>query len=312
VLPLLKTTRVLRLTRPGSLQPWMGPALRGLVARPFKEAVCLHTIEEQQGPWRYCRGCSHMPGCAYGQTLEPDPPAGAEVFTGQEQAVRPVVLSLPFPMPPRVRPGDAFPLTVTLIGTSAIGHAQTLWAAIREAGADPRRGFDPLHTTFELIGAEETDGPRPIELPLSVEGSQPEVPRVRVTLTAPLFLREHEGNSRRHNDCPTFGDLLRASLRTLGQLFRTFDVSHAADFAGLKQAAMRVPLIEADYVSFYQPHLSNRSGRRALHGVMGGAVYGPVPVDLVPWLAWGGRVHVGNDRVAGAGNWTVEPEPTTS
>jgi hypothetical protein len=66
-----------------------------------------------------------------------------------------------------------------------------------------------------------------------------------------------------------------------------------------------VPLLASDYVSFYQRHWSNRgAAARPLHGVVGGAVYGPVPAALVRWLAWGGRLHVGTDRVAGAGGWT--------
>jgi hypothetical protein len=67
-----------------------------------------------------------------------------------------------------------------------------------------------------------------------------------------------------------------------------------------------VPLRESGYVDFFQPRWSNRAGRwRPLHGVTGGAVYGPAPVSLVRWLEWGGRIHVGTDRVAGAGGWRV-------
>jgi len=41
---------------------------------------------------------------------------------------------------------------------------------------------------------------------------------------------------------------------------------------------------------------------------MGGGMYGPVPAALAEWLAWGGRVHAGTDRVAGAGGWEVQRE----
>src|SRR5438876_10907716 len=97
MLLILRTTRTLRFTRPGQLLPWMGPALRGLLALPFKQSVCVQPRAEQDTRWRYCSGCPHMNGCPYGQTLEPDPPAGAAVFHGQEQAARPIVLALPFP-----------------------------------------------------------------------------------------------------------------------------------------------------------------------------------------------------------------------
>ena len=38
----------LRLTSSGRLLPWLGPALRGLVARRFKETVCRFSLDEQQ------------------------------------------------------------------------------------------------------------------------------------------------------------------------------------------------------------------------------------------------------------------------
>src|SRR5438034_865014 len=123
MLAVLQSTRLLRFTRPGRLLPWMGPALRGLLARPFKESVCRHSRQEQQQRWRYCTGCPHITRCAYGQTVEPDPPAGAAVFPGQEQAARPVVFALPFPMSQIVRPCDAVALTLTFIGSAALAHA---------------------------------------------------------------------------------------------------------------------------------------------------------------------------------------------
>lgn len=303
MLSVLKSTRVLRFTRPGRLQPWLGPALRGLLARPFKESVCRHLLGEQQGRWLYCRGCPHMAECPYGQTLEPDPPAGTAVFKGQEQAVRPLVLALPFPMPPRVRPGDEVPLTLTFLGAAAIRHAGRVWQALGAAGADPRRGFDPERTTFAL--GEQTESTDPIELPLALAAEQT-VERVRVELTGPLFLRSTDDRGRRHIACPSFADLLRASLRTLGQLFSLYDRPLPAAFADFKEAAQAVPLLVSDYVTFYQDRWSNRAQRsRPVHGVVGSGVYGPAPVELVRWLDWGGRVHVGTDRVSGAGGWRV-------
>jgi hypothetical protein len=310
MLLILQWTRTLRFTRPGRLQPWMGPALRGLVALPFKQSVCIHPRHEQETRWRHCSGCPHMRECPFGQTFEPDPPAEAKVFRGQEQAVRPMVLALPFPMPPRVRPGDETPLTLTLIGDQAIRHAGRVWQALAEAGADPRRGFDPERTTFELGAEVSALGPETIELPLDV--GEEIVERVEVELTGPLFLRDRDAvGRRRHLAQPSFADLLRASLRTLGQLFALYDQPLPADFAALKQAAESVPLRESRCTSFYQDHWSNRAGRsRPLHGVQGSAIYGPAPAALVRWLVWGGRTHVGTDRVAGSGGWRIRADIT--
>ncbi len=315
MLSLVECTRRLRFTRPGSLLPWMGPALRGLLARRFKGRVCVHPPAEQDGRWRCCdysterprRTCPHLATCPYGQTLEPAPPAGATTFGGQEGAARPVVLTLPFPMPPRVRPGDEFDVKVVCVGPSAQAHAGALWDALADAGGDPRGGFDPDRTTFDFVPGAERVTREVIELPAAIAADEPPIRSLRVELTAPLFLRERdERGRRRHVEQPAFADLLRAALRTVGALFGLYDRPLAADFAGLKAAAAGVPLLASDYAPFYQRHWSNRGGAaRPLHGVVGSAVYGPVPAGLACWLAWGGRLHVGTDRVAGAGGWRV-------
>ena len=299
MLPFLRLTRTLRFTRPGRLLPWLGPALRGMVAHPFKNRVCVHPPAERDTRWVHCHGCPHMTGCSYGETLEPDPPEGALIFPGQEQAARPVVLSLPFPMPPCVQPGDEFPVWLTFLGKQAVQHVDSVWDALADAGG--RLGFDPERTTFTLSSHEEYEEAA-IELPASPDGEM--VPLVRVSLTGPLFLRSRDDHGKRHHLAePSFADLLRAGLRTLGGLFALYDMPLQVDFAGLKEAALRVPLVRANYQSFHQQHWSNRSGGRTLHGVMGNGVYGPVPAALVQWLEWAGKVHVGLERIAGAGGW---------
>jgi hypothetical protein len=302
MLSYLRVVRVVQFTRPGRLLPWMGPALRGLIARPFKERVCLQPPAVREARWVHCRGCPHLAGCAYGQTLEPDPPPGTPVFRGREQAARPLVLTLPFPMPIRVGPGDRMPITLTLLGASAQRYEDEVWQSLADAGG--RFGFDPARCTFTLEPGEKRDGPHPIELPAKPEG--PEVEQVRVDLDSPLFLRTREEEGRRHHlNQPTFADLLRASLRTLGALFTLYDRPLQADFAALKAAAERVPTLRADFVTFSQEHQSNRSGRRTFYGTMGSGVYGPVPRALLRWLEWAGKVHVGQERVCGAGGWRV-------
>ena len=100
---------------------------------------------------------------------------------------------------------------------------------------------------------------------------------------------------------------MRASLRALGSLSALYGRRLPADFAALKEASQSVPLVRSNYAAFHQDHRSNRSGSRELHGVMGNGVYGPAPRALATWLEWGGRVHVGEHRVAGAGGWQVGP-----
>src|SRR5438874_920514 len=110
MLTVLHTTRVLRFTRAGRLLPWLGPALRGLIAGQFKRRECQHTPAEQDGFWRSCthRGegerlrCPYMAECPYGLTVEADP-----VMAGpaHEEPPRPFTLAPEFPAPRRAEPG---------------------------------------------------------------------------------------------------------------------------------------------------------------------------------------------------------------
>src|SRR5438105_8817279 len=62
---------------------------------------------------------STLAGSPYGQTREPEPPPGANVFRGQELAAWPTVVALPFPMSARVRPGVSVPDTFEVRPASA-------------------------------------------------------------------------------------------------------------------------------------------------------------------------------------------------
>jgi hypothetical protein len=131
--------------------------------------------------------------------------------------------------------------------------------------------------------------------------------RVREELDSPLFLLSRDGQGRRRSImAPGFSDLVRASLRSVGLLWRAHAQALDADFAGIKAAAADVRLIENGYQRFQQRKWSNRTEQRfELDGATGYGVYGPVPMALLPWLIWGGRVRVGSHRVAGAGGWEV-------
>jgi hypothetical protein len=306
MLHVLETERVLRLTAPGRLVPWLGPALRGLAARRFKRRVCIFPPAEQETTWRYCKGCPHQAVCPYGQTVEPDPPSGAAVVAGQDDAVRPLVIAPAFPAPEVGVPGTELRVRVSFAGEAAARHADEFWAAVADAGRDPGAGLDPDRTTFEVWPPPPPEPPArwlTAELPLVPETPAGPVASVEVHLTSPLFLRQSGGLVEN----PTFGDLLRASLRTVGRLcaYHGRGVPDQA-FRALKEAAEAVTTRGAAFERFRQRKWSNRSQQAAtLSGVVGKATYGPVPRGLVPWLTWGGRLHVGVNRVAGAGGWQV-------
>jgi hypothetical protein len=131
-------------------------------------------------------------------------------------------------------------------------------------------------------------------------------PAVRVELTAPLMLRQANARGQRQLvRRPRFDDLLRASLRIVGTLYRLYDQPLDADFVGLKALAEQVPTRQTHFVDFRQDHDSNRSGRRQYQGIVGHGVYGPVPRCLLRWLEWGGLLHTAGERVSGAGSWRV-------
>jgi hypothetical protein len=309
MLTVWETNRVLRLRRPGRLVAWLGPALRGLTALRLREQSCRQPAATWTNQWRYCRGCPLMAGCAYGEVVEPDPPPHAEVMSGQDDAARPLVIAAAFPVRAAGVAGMRLPVRVTFVGPTAAHHAGAFWEALAEAGRVI--GLDPDGTTFavEPDPTQPATCQREVMLPTDPAAERGEVARVRVLLTSPLLLRTSGLEGRRLVTEPTFSDLLRASLRMLGMLSRLYGrpLPDTA-FRPLKELAAGVPTIEAKFASYSQAKWSNRSEQHGqVVGVVGEAVYGPVPAVLVPWLEWGGRLHVGSHRVAGAGGWRTLP-----
>lgn len=151
MLEVFETTRWLRWTRGGWLVPWLGPALRGLIARRLKAAVCRFSSKEQDTVWRYCNGCPHVAVCPYGRTFQPDPPSTPKVFAGQTEAVRPIVLAPEFPAAERAIVGQSMPLRVLLIRGQAAQIVKEFWDVVRDAGSDPAGGLDPERTTFDVL-----------------------------------------------------------------------------------------------------------------------------------------------------------------
>jgi len=312
MLTVLHTWRRLTLQRPGRLVPWLGRALRGLIARQLKRHSCRQAPAEQETTWRYCRGCPHMAGCAHGQTFEADPPGDRFRFAGQDDAARPLVLASEFPLPPRARPGQTLGVRVTFVGADAIPHAHSFWQAAAVAGLDPDAGLGPDHIPFTL---DLPPAPAPahlaetVHLPGHADAFPSGTARLRLELTGPLILRSSgaDGQRRRLLTRPSFGDLFNACLRTLGPLCRLYgqEVPDEA-FGLLKQRAALVPTLQTAYRPFTQPAWSNRGEQHGqVQAIVGAAEFADVPDALLVWLAWGGRLHVGTWRVAGAGGWCL-------
>lgn len=294
----------LRLLDRGRLLPWLGPALRGLGARAFKDRVCVHSAGDREQHWQSCRGCPSMSGCAYGRLYEPDPPAGRVAWTGQRDGPRPLVLAPAFPAPMEAAPGLELMTGLTVVGEEERQGILPLLETLREAGRGAGLGQDGVR--FEVqVGRPEFLELAPAALLTMDDPSAATLPRLRVELTGPLLLKMAHGGGRMVR-VPRFIDLFRAALWLIIDLQRLYGEPTSVEHAPLMQAAEAVPLVADDYRPFAQMHASNRQQQRyPLRGVVGSGVYADVPAGLVPWLVWGGRLHVGEHRVAGAGGWRV-------
>ena len=228
-----------------------------------------------------------------------------------------------YPIPESVQAGTVIPVEITLVGRLAPAIIDDLLRALADAGRAPGIGEDRV--TFRLtrggsalaaLGLRTEDLPAP---PRAVPGV---VPRLGVGLTAPLFLQKRSRTARRLPVIvPSFADLAVLSLDTIDRLFRHHDGTELrVDREALRLAAEQVPLIEHCYAPFAQHRWSTRGPRLGpttvrvrrttagpkghfdAKGTTGGGVYGDVPWALV---LWGGLLHVGWHRVAGAGGWRL-------
>lgn len=306
-MPILETRRLLRWTKGGRLRPWLGSALRGVIARRLKGRSCRWPPSAQDTDWRYCRGCEHMAACDYGPLVEPDAPPGVTPPAGQADVARPLVIRPAYPAPERARLGHPLAVTALFIGRRAIDRAAAFWAAAADAGRDPTAGLGPDRVTFavEPDGGDREDT---VALPRTPDALPGAVPRLRIETLTPLVLTDRPGGGgRRLVTEPTFADLLRAGLRALGALHRNWGEPLDADFAGLKAAAGRVRTLHTAMRPFTHGRHSNRTGQRVtVQGVCGRAEYAEVPASLAAWVAWAGRLHVGTFREEGAGGWVTD------
>ena len=312
----------LELRGSGRLLPWLGPALRGIVAGRYKGQVCHHPPLERRRRWKYCDGCQYQTECGYAICFEPAAPAHGR-FSGRRDASRTAVISPGFPVPEEARPGLLIPLRITTIGERAASRAEELLEVLREAGR--RCGIGPDEVRFEVGGRPVDTSSRldPATLPAVPDAVPGVVPRLGVGLMAPLFLtrqpeprvedqeagRTLKRGTKRAVSIPEFDDLFRAALRAVGTLCASAGQPVDADFKALKGAAALVRRIDHCFEPFRQEKYSSRSGQRfTMRGCYGGGVYADVPMSLVPWLLWGGRIHTGTHRVAGAGAWRIVME----
>lgn len=314
-LAVLDSQRLIRLTRPGRLLPFLGLALRGLSARPFKASVCQYSPEEQNTTRLKCVGCPQMAGCPYGELFEPDPPADVKVFAGQNDAVRPFVIEPSFPLPLAVPKGFSFRVRMVFAGEQAIGHAERFWNALAAAGAKPDTGLRPLRTTFRIEDTPEGDQTWQVNVLDLPPDMPPMLPFVRIRLTTPLMLRASGKVDRQRSILtrPQFIDVLRGCLNTIGGLFRLYAGALPDEvFRTLRELGEKIAIERQELKPFDQVHVSTRGQSEGrLRGVTGWMIFRDVPREIYPWVVWGGRLHTGVYRIAGAGGWHTEWSQTS-
>ena len=320
----LRSTQIcLHVSRPGSLLPWIGPALRA-GGRPARGEVCRFSEQERIGRWEHC----------------------ARVRTQRRLFLRPLVRARPAPRFPgpsrgardRAPLGDVALLPYPGKRASRNGHPRRdhaggpaspaiiddLLRALADAGRAPGIGEDRV--TFRLTrggSALAALGLRTEDLPAAPRAVPGVVPRLGVGSTAPLFLQKRSRTARR---LP--GSCLRLPIWRSSRWTRSIAFCPPSRWdraaRGPQSAAAGGRASSLDRAHCYARSRSTagqlagrdsarrraRSGgrRRAPRatltrkGTTGGGVYGNVPWALV---LWGGLLHVGWHRVAVAGGWRL-------
>lgn len=294
----------------GRLEPWMGSALRGVVARAFKRNACGHPPQVREEEWVHCDGCPLQHNCSYGVTYETGLTDRSAAPQGVHEPSKPIVVAPFFPLPAApLTPQQTLPVHVHLFG-NAVFHANPFFHSF--ADGIRHRGIGEDGLTFDLIDVqqEETRFLCPTDFPLHAAAMGGTIPQLSIGLTAPLFLRQRDKNrvgTRRQQDwAPSFADLFIASERIVRNLFWFYGERMDMGESDLRDLAFQVPLAVDRFEPFRKHRYSSRTEtRRDELGVIGMGTYTDVPLAFLPWLIWGGRCHVGQERVAGAGSWRI-------
>ena len=315
----------LRFERPAQLPAWVGTELRGMVKEHFKRGVCCHPeldgLSEDECQTIALPECSTCPAelredCPYALAFEPGA-MNSDLRTGEEPA-RPLVLAPAFPTPERFAAGDTLDFRVLLIGR-AVEAVHPLLEAIAIAGWE--RGLGPTKSRVPVL-LENLHLARHRQhrldlasLPARDDPQLGTVPRVCVEITAPLSLLNKQQPGRPLITQPTCTDLVKASISVVTGLARWCGEPCEIDKPSLLAAADKVPVLAYDLGHFQQTVRARQGAQRvefeALAGTArdcwgaGRLILSDVPRSLLPWLEWGGRLHVGNRRSAGAGSWRL-------
>lgn len=305
-LPIIESSQRVRVQSVGQLQPMLGPAIRGIVAKRWKDSVCVHPLPERETNWKYCKGCEHNSTCSYGQTFEPDIPAGVHLYGGHKEAPRPLVIKPDFPLPTEARLGQTFAIKLLFVGDQT-SRIDQFWSVLESALSDREVGFGHDHIKLGILPGTRTKKMNKIELHYPQEGAF--LPEIEIKLTSPLIIFQKDDEDHKNLVTkPSLSQLVQSGLNLLGATFRCHATPLPDElFTTLKEMASHAKLLKSQYLIWSQPKRSNRSYQEwYMQGITGRANYGPVPIALIPWLKAMGLLHTGTHRIIGAGGWQVK------
>jgi len=297
---------------PGKLKPWLGNAVRGMVLQRLRESYCLLSPEERA--WRssttknkeehYCTGCLRNAECLYGRVYEPDRQIiDGTVRKGMRQGLRGMTISTEYPLRGKATPGDEFVIKLLAIGEASRRLVRPTLEALAYEGRTSGLGPDHVRVAFENEDIfTHTWQLVADDLPTNL--SKGKVPWLRINLESPLFLKDRGRSSMQR---PELGMLLRESVRTVRRALSelvTPAIELDFDPRELFSACDTIYCEQEAFTQFRQSRTSARQNARwKTKGWTGWAIYRDVPLSVLPWLAWGGRMGVGDSRNCGAGLW---------
>jgi len=295
--------------RQRTILPWLGPAIRGWLLLYLKKRWCKLQPAERAAQGPYCAGCAKKPDCQYGLTWEGEAVGnGARLVNRAGDGSRPIWIWVHYPAPQSLVSGFV-DIPIEIIGIRR--HHLSIDALTDALRACPPGQIAGMRATLMARDGRCEDGGVVGQFSRQPELTLGRVHRLAIALMSPLFLTDsHEQGKKHPVGSPSFGQLVRASLRTVSTLFIDERTGAQTDWRGLKELAQTVETELADFEQFTQPHFSSRGQQRyPLRGCVGGAVYRDVPWSLIPWLYWGGLAQIGTHRAAGAGRLRLILDP---
>lgn len=307
----------------GTLNQWLGPALRGIMLKPLRDRLCLLSQTQQSeksslakgNENAYCRGCELNAECIYGRCLEPDLLVQrGEVVRGVRDGLRAITIAAGMLDAPSAPAGTLLQVRWLGIGNDAEVMLNLACEEFdRELG---RVGLGPDHVRCASRAESCVDQQLSLQASdLPIQASAARVPQVTFHFDSPLMLktRQKSRGPRRFNRndqaAPSFESLLAESVRSVRRALGEYaDPSwdrsiHLGDFV---KPDSPIACVDSQLQVFQQNRTSARQQTKwEVSGWVGSATYQNVPVAYLPWLAWAGRLGVGDSRNCGAGLWSL-------